>query len=304
MRQNGIHIAAFAVPLLLACAAAGHAAPLAAIAIESQYADIIDQIGGPYVAVTAIETDPNTDPHEFEVSPRIAAELAVSDLVVENGLGYDGWADKMLAATANPARQTINVQDILGLPDSTENPHLWYAVTSMPSLAYAIAAALAKLDPPHAQIFQANARKFEISLIPVTAMIAAFGHDFPHVKIAVTEPVGDYLLQAAGADIATPWELQVAIMNGTDPAPQDVTAETALLTAHTAKIFVYNQQVTDPLTQSFLAAAKQNQIPVVGVYETMPTPGYTYQSWMLAELAALRAAVTTGKSTEILAPAL
>jgi zinc/manganese transport system substrate-binding protein len=36
------------------------------------------------------------------------------------------------------------------------------------------------------------------------------------------------------------------------------------------------------------------------VYETMPTPGYNYQSWMLAELTALRAALTTGKSTESL----
>jgi len=301
VQQNGVLIAALAVALLLGHATAGHAAPLQAIGIESQYADIIAQIGGPYVTVTAIETDPNTDPHEFEVSPRIAAALAGADLVVENGLGYDGWADKMLAATANPARQTINVQHILGLPDSTENPHLWYAVTSMPTLGDAIAAALAKLDPAHAQIFQANARKFEISLIPIMQATDAFAHDFPHVKIAVTEPVGDYLLQAAGADIATPWALQAAIMNGTDPAPQDVTAQTALLTAHAATIFVYNQQVTDPLTQSFLAAAKQNQIPVVGVYETMPA-GDTYQSWMTAELAALRAAVTMGKSTEILAP--
>jgi zinc/manganese transport system substrate-binding protein len=64
------------------------------------------------------------------------------------------------------------------------------------------------------------------------------------------------------------------------------------------KVFVYNQQVTDTLTQSFIALAQQNGIPVVGVYETMPTPGYTYQSWMLAEVHALQQAVTSKKSTE------
>jgi zinc/manganese transport system substrate-binding protein len=37
---------------------------------------------------------------------------------------------------------------------------------------------------------------------------------------------------------------------------------------------------------------------VVGVYETMPTDGYTYQTWMEAELDALQRAVTTGASTE------
>ena len=49
------------------------------------------------------------------------------------------------------------------------------------------------------------------------------------------------------------------------------------------RVFLYNQQVTDTLTQSFIALAQRNGIPVVGVYETMPEPGYDYQSWMLAE---------------------
>ena len=56
-------------------------------------------------------------------------------------------------------------------------------------------------------------------------------------------------------------------------------------------MFVYNQQVTDSLTTASWRAPRRNGIPVVGVYETMPTPGYDYQSWMLAEVRALEAAV-------------
>lgn len=63
-------------------------------------------------------------------------------------------------------------------------------------------------------------------------------------------------------------------------------------------MFAYNQQVTDALTQSFLDLAKKNNIPVVGVYETMPTPGFTYQTWMLAEVEALNKALKDGVSTE------
>ena len=63
-------------------------------------------------------------------------------------------------------------------------------------------------------------------------------------------------------------------------------------------MFVYNQQVTDTLTASFLADAKKYGIPVVGVYETMPTPGYDYQSWMLAEVNALAKAVADKVSTQ------
>ena len=82
-------------------------------------------------------------------------------------------------------------------------------------------------------------------------------------------------------------------MNGVDPAPQYVSLQNSLFSAHKVKVFLYNQQVTDSLTASFLAAAHQAGIPVVGVYETMPAPGYDYQSWMLAETNALQRAVAS-----------
>ena len=87
-------------------------------------------------------------------------------------------------------------------------------------------------------------------------------------------------------------------MNGVDPAPQAVALEDSLFSEHLVKAFVYNQQVTDTLTASFLAEAKRDGVPVVGVYETMPTPGYDYQSWMLAEVDALRRAVADKVSTQ------
>ncbi len=106
------------------------------------------------------------------------------------------------------------------------------------------------------------------------------------------------MLQAADADNLTPIAFQLDIMNGTDPSAQNAAAERSLLTGHKVKVLVYNQQVTDSLTQSFIQLARQNGIPVVGVYETMPTPGYDYQSWMLAEVQALTKAVASRISTE------
>jgi len=283
-------------------AAFGQAASpvLNAIGVENEYADVISQIGGKYVAVTAIETDPNTDPHSFEASPKIAGQIAAADLVVENGIGYDDWAGKMIAAEPNAGRKVINVQQLRGLPDSTPNPHLWYDPATMPAVAKALVADLSALQPAHAAYFQANAVHFDASLRPWLAAIAAFKSDFPDTPVAVTEPVGDDMLQAIGSNILTPFSLQAAIMNGTDPSPQDVTTQDALFTGHSVRVFVYNQQVTDPLTQSFHSVAEQNGIPVVGVYETMPAPGYDYQTWMLAEVAALRKAVTDKVSTETL----
>jgi len=268
-----------------------------AVGVENEYANVISQVGGRYVQVTAVESNPNTDPHTFEASPAVAKELAAAQLVVRNGIGYDAWARQMMAASPDPRRKVVDVQDLLGLPESTPNPHLWYKPTTMPAVAKAVAADLADLDPAHAGYFVANEKRFVSSLGLWYDAIARFKAAYRGTPVAVTEPVGDYMLQAAGCDILTPFSLQAAIMNGTDPSPQDVTIEDNLFTQHKVKVLVYNEQVTDALTASFLGLAGKEKIPVVGVYETMPVPGYDYQTWMLAEVNALHRAVADRTST-------
>jgi zinc/manganese transport system substrate-binding protein len=298
VRGSQLRLPGALVLALISSGSAMAAGALHAVGVESEYADVIAQIGGPYVQVTAIETDPNTDPHSFEASPAIAREIAAADLLVRNGVGYDSWVQGILAATPSAARKVIDVQRLLQLPDSTPNPHLWYDPNTMPAVANAVAAALAARVPAQAAYFQANARRFDASLAPWRRALASFRKQYGGTRIAVTEPVANDMLAAAGCDIATPLSLETAIMNGTDPSPQDVAAEEALLSGHQVKALVYNRQVTATLTESFLDLARRNNIPVVGVYETLPVPGYHYQSWMLAEVTALREALANGTSTE------
>lgn len=293
-----------AAALIAGCGAGGatsSSGKILAIGAENQYANVISQIGGPYVQVSAIESNPNTDPHTFEASPSVAASVAEARLVVQNGLGYDGYMEKIEAATggagSDSARKVIDVQKLLGLPDSTPNPHLWYKPQTMPAVASAIARDLSAIAPSHAAYFKASAARFDASLQPWMAALQRFHSRYGSTPVATTEPVGDYMLEAAGTHNLTPFSLQAAIMNGTDPSPQDVTGQNALFSGRRVKVFVYNQQVTDPLTETFLKEAASNGIPVVGVYETMPTPGYDYQSWMLAEVRALERAVAEKVST-------
>jgi zinc/manganese transport system substrate-binding protein len=271
---------------------------IVAVGAENQYANVISQIGGRYVAVSAIESNPNTDPHTFEASPSVAQVVSSARLVVQNGVGYDTYMNKIESASPSSSRKVIDVQRLLGLPDSTPNPHLWYKPTTMPAVARALATDLSALEPTHAAYFAANEKRFDASLVPWYRAIRQFADRYPHTPVATTEPVGDYMLQAAGTTNLTPFGLQAEIMNGVDPAPQNVTYQTGLFSQHLVKVFVYNQQVTDSLTDTFLSAAKRAGIPVVGVYETMPTPGYDYQSWMVAEVRALQTAVADKISTQ------
>jgi zinc/manganese transport system substrate-binding protein len=279
-------------------AAGASSVTITAIGAENEYADVISQVGGKYVQASSIMSNPNTDPHTFEASPAVAREMSSAKLIVQNGIGYDDWATTIENAAPDSSRKVVNVQQLLGLPDSTANPHLWYDPTTMPAVANAIAADLAQIDPAHASYYKGNAATFTASLSTWKAAIAKFKAADAGTPVATTEPVADYMLQAAGADNLTPWTFQADIMNGTDPSPQDVAIQKSLFTGHKVKVFLYNQQVTDSLTESYIKLAQENGIPVVGVYETMPTPGYTYQSWMLAEVNALTKAVTDKTSTE------
>ena len=269
---------------------------ISAVGAESQYANVLSQVGGRYVSVTAIMHNPNTDPHSFEASPSIARTVASAKLIVQNGLGYDAFVNKLESASPSRSRRVIDVQSLLGLPDSTGNPHLWYEPHTMARVASATARDLAVLAPAHAAYFRANAERFVASLSPVFAAIAAFKRAHADAPVASTEPVADYLLEAAQARNLTPWNLQADLMNGVDPAPQDLTIEDDLLQGRRVKAIVYNRQVTDTITQSFLRTASQHHVPEVAVYETMPA-GFSYQSWMLAEVSALTRAVTSGRST-------
>jgi zinc/manganese transport system substrate-binding protein len=269
-----------------------------AIGAENEYANVLSQIGGKFVHVSAILDNPNTDPHTFEASPSVASEISAAMLIVQNGVGYDSWINKMEAASPNPQRKVITVQHLLGLPDNTPNPHLWYSPRTMPAAAKAMAADLSALEPAHKAYFEARLTQFDKSLGPWLDAIAHFRAKYAGVTAATTEPVADYLLQAMGIRNLTPFVFQADIMNGVDPSPQDISLENGFFTGHKAEVFCYNQQVVDALTSSIRQTALKAGVPVVGVYETMPTPGYTYQAWMLAEVHAIEKAITTKASTQ------
>src|ERR1700760_1333761 len=81
------------------------AAPISVVASTNVWGDIAKQIGGDHVNVTSIMSDPNADPHEYEADAKTAAALSKAQFVIENGLGYDDFMDKLLAASPNPSRK-------------------------------------------------------------------------------------------------------------------------------------------------------------------------------------------------------
>ena len=258
-------------------------APIAVLGAENFYADLLTQIGGSRVTASSILNDPSADPHEYEANPATAKLVADSKIVIVNGIGYDDFMDKLLGASTKSDRVVINVQDLLGVKDDA-NVHVWYDPATMPKVAEAATAALAKLDPQNAAYFSAQKTRYLDGLKTVNDKIASLKAKYPGAPIAFTENVAGYLTDAIGLKVLTPPAFMEAIESGTDPAPADVAVERDLLTGHKVKVLMYNSQVTSPLTEQIRELAVSSNVPVVPVAETIPPTFKTFQDWQLAQL--------------------
>jgi zinc/manganese transport system substrate-binding protein len=269
----------------------GSNAPIPVLGAENFYADLLAQIGGSRVTASSILNDPSADPHEYEASPAAAKLVADAKVVIVNGIGYDDFMEKLLGASTKPDRVVINVQDILGVRDDV-NVHVWYDPATMPKVADAAAAALAKIDPQNATYFAEGKAKYLAGLKPFNDKITVLKTKYGGTPIAFTENVAGYLTDAIGLTVLTPPEFMEAIESGTDPAPADVAAERDLLTGRKVKALLYNSQVTSPLTEQIRDLATKNSVPVVAIAETTPPDFKTFQEWQLAQLDDLEKALT------------
>lgn len=91
--MRGVGALLLAAVLALPPRIASAAIPI--VAAENFYGDIARQIGGDQVHVTAILSNPDTDPHLFEASPSVARAFAGARIVIISGVGYDPWAERL-----------------------------------------------------------------------------------------------------------------------------------------------------------------------------------------------------------------
>ena len=262
---------------------------ISVVAAENFYGDIAQQLGAGHVSVVSILSDPNVDPHEFESSVQNGVEVSNAQLVIENGTDYDTWMDKLLAASPNPNRIVLTAANVASdpLPD---NPHLWYGVDNIQSIAQNITSDLEKLDGTHKADYDAALTKFETSLEPIQQKIAEMKNKYSGTPIGLTETIFLYQTQPTGLKVMTPFEFEKAVAEGNDPPADTVVTANDQITNREIKVLIYNVQTVTPITTNLQNEAKQNNIPIVPVSETMPA-GKTYQSWMLDQLNALEQAL-------------
>jgi len=270
---------------------AAHGSPIQVVAAENMWGSIATQVGGNRVHVTSIVANPATDPHDYEPNSVDARTIAGAQMVIVNGVGYDPWAPKLIAANPVKGRVVLTVGDLVGV-EAGGNPHQWYSPTSVRRLTDAIAGDYAKLDPKDASYFAAQKKRFETrSLAEYAQRIASIKRKYHGVAVGASESIFAPLAQALGLDLVTPSTFLEAISEGTEPTAKDIATIDRQMAKRQIKAWIYNSQNSTPDVARLTAAARKKGIPIVTVTETLTPASSTFQAWQVRQLRALAAAL-------------
>jgi zinc/manganese transport system substrate-binding protein len=287
------------VPLLVVALAAcgsssngaGSGGRLRVVAAENFWGSIASQLAGSKASVQSIIVDPNQDPHMYNPTASDARTLATSQLAIFNGVGYDPWGPKLVAANPASGRVVVTVADLLGLKQG-DNPHRWYSPDNVTIVAQAITAKLEQLDAKDAAYFAAQYRTFvNQGLAQYHQLITAIKAKYAGVPVGASESIFALLSPSLGLHLITPPGYMKAVSEGTEVTPQDEASIHHQVDSSQIKVWVYNSQNATPDVQRLNAEARARHIPVATVTETLTPPTLSFEQWQIAQLQGLERAL-------------
>mgnify|MGYP000055968178 CR=1 FL=1 len=260
-----------------------YAANISVVAAENQYGSVAEMIGGDKVDVTSIISNADGDPHTFVSSVKNSKILENADVIVYNGADYDTWINPIIKNNKNA--KAISAQDLVNFKAKGGfgiNPHLWYNPQTFPAVAERLEAVFSELDPADKAYFEANLKDFKEKYAPVYKLIDTTKEQYEDTPVTATEPLYGYMATALNLDMMG-LNFQWVIMNDSEPTPKMMIDYQNLFKEKKVKVLFYNEQVTDNVTKNILALAKQNDVEIVGLTETMPQDKNAI-SWMIDTL--------------------
>ncbi len=265
--------------------------PIAVVAAENFWGSLVAQLGGNQTSVVSIVSDPNTDPHEYEVNASVARDISNAQFVIVNGVGYDQWASSILQSDGNTGQVVLDVGDLNGVTVGggiqSGNPHMWYNPVYVNATVAAMYSDLVSIRPSATAYFQAQYAALNVSLGQLYGEATAIRDKFAGTEVASTESIFVYLANFTHLDLVSPPAFMEAVADGNDPPPQSVVEFQCQLESGDVKILVFNEQTVTPVTDSMKSIAASNNVTVIGITETIQPPTYTFQQWMGAEYLSL-----------------
>lgn len=234
-----------------AIAGSAHAEPVAVVASFPILADIVGEIGGGRVGVVSL-VPPGGDVHVYAPSPQDARRVAEADLVVVNGLGFEGFIDRLVDAAGSDAPVVVAAAHVDPLPAADHDadagadahaehehehepageaahedhdhgaydPHAFQDAGNVRLYAKEIAAGLETVDPAGAELYRQNLARFDAELAALDAEIAAELAPFRGETVLIAHDAMNYFGRRYGIDIAG----VQGISTDAEPSARDVAA--------------------------------------------------------------------------------
>jgi zinc/manganese transport system substrate-binding protein len=297
VRRAATLLAAASAAIVVAACGSGGAASLRGridvVAAENFWGSVAQQIAGNQAAVHSIIVDPAQDPHSYEPTAGDARTMVTANLAIVNGVGYDPWAPKLLAASPVSGRIVLTVGNLFGLEDG-DNPHRWYDPANVVAVARTIAVDLGRLDPSHRAYFNTQLSTFLGSgLATYDALISEIRTRYAGVPVGASESIFALQAPALGLNLLTPSSLMRAVSEGTEVSAQDTITAERQITAHQIKVWIYNSQNATPLIQHLNSLARSAHIPIATITETLDPPTDSFQQWQASQLQRIQVALRT-----------
>ena len=264
---------------------------LRVVAAENFWGSIAAQLGGEKAQVRSIVVNPETDPHGYEPTAADARAMAGARMAIVNGMGYDRWASRLLAANPSGGREVLDVGSLLGLKQG-DNPHQWYSPAHVHAVIDRIVADYDKLRPADVGYFARQKRTFEtVGLARYDALIGQIKARYAGVRVGYSESIFQPLGEALGLKLLTPYSFAKAIAEGTEVSARDRQTVDRQASSRQIKVWVVNKQNLTPDVQRVSELARAGHIPIVAVTETLSPASAGFEQWQATQLEGLLSAL-------------
>jgi zinc/manganese transport system substrate-binding protein len=226
------------------------AEPVKIVTSFSVLGDLARQVGGQYVAVTAL-VGPDGDVHTYQPTPADAKNIARADLVIINGLGLEGWIDRLIEVSGFKGNIVTASRDIprvlmtsdQSAIDPTTDPHAWQNLKNGGIYVKNIAAALASTDSTHAAFYFERATILRQNLDTLDQWVHQQIDNVPYTKRSIisSHSAFGYFADAYGIQVIAP----VGLSTESEPSAKDLkTLVDIIRSGKTRALFIEN--MADP----------------------------------------------------------
>ena len=196
------------------------APPLSVVATFSLLGDLTQKVGGERINLHIL-VGPNGDAHVYQPTPNDARLLAKAQLVVANGLGFEGWIDRLVKAAGYQGEVLVLSKHLKKSPSLAErDPHVWQDVSLVKQYVASIAKTLSQLDPAGSSSYANNAKNYTAQLDALDEEIKKSIAALPPTgrKIVSSHDAFTYFSKAYGLTFIAP----VGLSTDAEPAAADV----------------------------------------------------------------------------------